>query len=327
MLGTKPSSAKCAGQLMCLSGGLAIAAGLFAWATTPATVYWLAVELTVGVLWLGASTAVRAGRLLVIITATVLCVVSIFVTGAMLVLLSLFAQTGPGAIVMLGDVIRLPLTVLIIVFLWTPGSRRYFRYVREGGPVEPRPRWTLGRQRKESSLPRAAAPVSDEDVRVLRNFLQAGGQAEDPDSGLAAAALAEGAARRFGRRATRRQVADYVAEVLAGPGVPREDVWPRAAEKLLLGASRRRPARGINPQVRRATSGVLLRALAPADHANAGATEEFLAAARSRSDRSLPQAVRHVVRERHSGTRHWPIRCGAPGRACRRVLECLPCAL
>jgi len=27
---------------------------------------------------------------------------------------------------------------------------------------------------------------------------------------------------------------DYVAEVLAGPGVPREDVWPRAAEKLLL---------------------------------------------------------------------------------------------
>jgi hypothetical protein len=115
MLGTKPSSAKCAGQLMCLSGGLAIAAGLFAWATTPATVYWLAVELTVGVLWLGASTAIRAGRLLVIITATVLCVVSIFVTGAMLVLLSLFAQTGPGAIVMLGDVIRLPLTVLIIV--------------------------------------------------------------------------------------------------------------------------------------------------------------------------------------------------------------------
>jgi hypothetical protein len=59
MLGTKPSSAKCAGQLMCLSGGLAIAAGLFAWATTPATVYWLAVELTVGVLWLGASTAIR----------------------------------------------------------------------------------------------------------------------------------------------------------------------------------------------------------------------------------------------------------------------------
>jgi hypothetical protein len=287
MLGTKPESTEFAERLMYLSGGLAVAAGLFAWLTTGATVYWLAVELALGMLWLGATRAIQAGRPLARIAATVLCVISIPVTGIMLILLSLFGGNWPGVIVMFCDVIRLPLPLVIILLLWRPGSRRYFRYVREGGQVEPRPRWTLGRMSYGTSLPRAEGPVTDEDVRLLRDYLQAGGQAEYPDSGLAAAALAEAAARRFGKRATRLQVADYVAEILAIPGVPRQDVWPRAAERLLLAALRGWSARGIDPRVRRATSGVLLRALAPADHANGAATEEFLVAARRRADQRL----------------------------------------
>lgn len=286
MLGTKPESTEFAEQLMYLSGGLAVAAGLFAWLTTGATVYWLAAELALGMLWLGATRAIQAGRLLARIAATALCVISIPVIGIMLILLSL-GGNWPDVIVMFCDLFRLPPLLVIIVLLWTPGSRRYFRYVREGGQVEPRPRWTPGRMSYGTSLPRAGGPVTDEDVRLLRGYLQVGGQVGYPDSGLATAALAEAAARRFGRRATRLQVADYVAEVLASPGVFRQNVWPRAAEKLLLAALRGRPARGIDPRVRRAASGVLLRALAPADHANGAATEEFLVAARRRADQRL----------------------------------------
>lgn len=220
MLGTKPQSTEFAEQLMYLSGGLAVADGLFAWLTTGATVYWLAVELTIGVLWLGATRAIRAGRPLARIAATALCAISIPIIGIMLILLSLLGGNWPGVIVMFCDMIRLPLPLVIIVLLWTPGSRRYFRYVREGGQVEPRPQWTLGRKSPGTSLPLAEGPVTGEDVRILRDYLQAGGQAEYPDNRLAAAALAEAAHRRFGRRATRPQVAGYVAEVLASPGAP-----------------------------------------------------------------------------------------------------------
>jgi hypothetical protein len=284
MLGTKPESTRFAEQLMYLSGGLAIAVGLFSWVATPATPYLLAVELGVGALWLGATRAIRSGRLFAVIAATVLCIVSILVTGSLLGLTMLLVQTNAGVIVMLCDLFRLPLPVGIIVLLWTPGSRRYFRYVREGGQVEPRPRWTLRRKPEGTSPPHAEGPATDEDVRLLRDYLRAGGQAEYPDSGLAAAALAEAAVRRFGRRATRRQVADYVAEVLASPGFPRRDVWPRAAEKLLLAGLHDRTARGVDPRVRHTTSGVLLRALAPDGRANAASAEEFLAAARSRAN-------------------------------------------
>ena len=124
MLGAKPDSAEFAERLMYISGGLAIAAGLFAWLTTPATVYWLAVELTVGLLWLGAARALRGGRLSARIAATALCVITVPLTGVMLILLTLFAATWPGVVVMLCDVIRLPLPVAIIVLLWTSGSRR-----------------------------------------------------------------------------------------------------------------------------------------------------------------------------------------------------------
>jgi hypothetical protein len=121
MLGTKPESTEFAERLMYLSGGLAVAAGLFAWLTTRATVYWLAVELALGMLWLGATRAIQAGRPLARIAATVLCVISIPVTGIMLILLSLFAGNWPGVIVMFCDVIRLPLPLVIIVLLWRPG--------------------------------------------------------------------------------------------------------------------------------------------------------------------------------------------------------------
>jgi hypothetical protein len=285
MLGAKPDSTEFAERLMYVSGGLAIAAGLFAWLTLPVTVYWIAAELTVGGLWLGAARALRTGRPLARIATTVLCVISVPLTGVMLILLTLFAATWSGVVVMLCDVIRLPLPVAIIVLVWTPRSRRYFRYVHEGGQIEPRPRRPLGRKSQETSPPHAEGAVSDEDVRLLRDYLQAGGLAEYPDSELAAAALAEAAVRRFGRRATRPEVADYVAELLARPGVPAQDVWPRAAKELLLAALRGRQARGIDPPVRRATSGVLLRALAPDGHANQTVEEEFLAAASSRADR------------------------------------------
>lgn len=285
MLGARPESTEFAERLMHVSGGLAIAAGLFAWLTIPVTLYWVAVELTVGVLWFAATMALRTGRALARIAAAVLCVISIPLTGIMLILLSLFAATWPGVIVMLCDVIGLPLPVAIIVLLWTPGSRRYFRYVHEGGQVEPRPRRTLRRKSQEASPPHADGAVTAEDVRRLRDYLQADGQAEYPDSELAAAALAEAAVRRFGRRASRPQVADYVAEILARPGIPAQDVWPRAAKELLLAALRGRQARGIDPRVRRATSGVLLRALAPDGHANPAVGEEFVAAASSRADR------------------------------------------
>ena len=137
MPGTKPESTESAKRLMYLSCGLAVAAGLFAWLTTGVTVYWLAVELALGVLWLGAARAIQGGRPPVRIAATVLCVISIPVTGIMLILLSLFAANWPGVIVMFCDVIRLLLPLMIIVLLWTPGSRRYFRYVRGGGRPDP----------------------------------------------------------------------------------------------------------------------------------------------------------------------------------------------
>ena len=133
MLSAKPQCTEFAERLMYVSGGLAIAAGLFAWLTTPATAYWLAAELTVGVLWLGAARTLRRGRPSARIAATVLCVISVPLTGVMLILLTLFAATWPGLIVMLCDVIRLPLPVAIIVLLWIPGSRRCHRYVHEGG--------------------------------------------------------------------------------------------------------------------------------------------------------------------------------------------------
>jgi hypothetical protein len=122
--GANPKSTEFAERLMYISGGLAIAAGLLAWLTTPATVYWLAVELAVGALWVGAARALRSGRSSARIAATVLCVISIPLAGVMLILLTLFAASWPGAIVMLCDVIRLALPVLVIVLLWTPGSRR-----------------------------------------------------------------------------------------------------------------------------------------------------------------------------------------------------------
>lgn len=283
MLATKPESTQSAGQLMYLSGGLAIGAGLLAWLATGATVYWLAVELALGVLWVTAARVIRGGRWPVRVAATALCVISVPVTVVMLVLLSLFAASWPGVIVMFCDVIRLPLPVVILALLWTRGSRRYFRYVRAGGQTEPRPRWTLHR----ASAPRAEGPVTDADVRLLRDYLQQGGEAAYPESALAEAALAEAATRRFGKKATRRQVADCVTEILAKPGSPRQDVWPRSAEKLLLAAMSGRPARGIDPRVRRATSGLLLLALAPAGHDNAAATEEFLTAARRRAGQQL----------------------------------------
>ena len=89
--------------------------------------------------------------------------------------------------------------------------------------------------------------MTDEDVRLLRDYLQEGGQAAYPDSGLAAAALAETATRRFGKRTTRHQVADFVAQIPATRGVSHQDVGPRSTEKLLLAALRGRPARGIHP--------------------------------------------------------------------------------
>lgn len=279
MLGTKPESTESAERLMYLSAGLAAAAGLLAWLTTSANAYWLAIELALSVLWLGAVRVIRSGRPSARIAVTVLCVISIPVTGVMLILLTLFAATWQGAIVMLGDVIRLPLPLLILVLLWTPKSRRYFRYVREGGQTEPRPQWS----RRRASPPPAAGPVTEEDVRLLRDYLRDVGQAGYPDSRLAAAALAEAATRRFGKRATRREVADFVAQLLETPGVSRQDVWPRAAQELLLAAIRGRPVRGIDERVRRATSGVLLRALAPVGHPNEAATEEFLIAARRRA--------------------------------------------
>jgi hypothetical protein len=137
MRGSKPESAEFAERLRYVSGGLAIAAGLFAWLTTPATVYWLAVELAVGALWLGAARALRGSRPWATIAATVLCAISIPLTGVMLVLLTLFAATWPGVIVMVCDVIRLPLPVAIIVLLWTPGSRRYFGWVHESRAPRP----------------------------------------------------------------------------------------------------------------------------------------------------------------------------------------------
>lgn len=286
MAGTKPPQAEFAERLMGLSGGLAIAAGLFAQATLPIKPAWLVVELGLGVLWLASWWGVRGGRSLAIIGATVLCVISIPVTGAMFILLTLFAQSNSGALVMLCDVIRLALALVIILLLWTTGSRRYFRYVRGGGALEPRPRRTLGRPHRDSSLSRAAAPPTDEDVRALSDFLQADGQAEYPESGLAEAALTEAAIRRFGRRPAKPQVARYAAEVVAGQDVPRADVWPDAAKKLLLAAISGRPARGIDPRVRRATSGALLTALAPSDHGDAAMAEEFLVAARDRAGRS-----------------------------------------
>ena len=285
MVGTKPPEAKFAERLMGLAGGLAIAAGLFAQATLPIKVAWLAVDLVSGVLWLASWRGVKDGRPLALIGAMVVGVVSIPVTGVMLILLSLFAQSKAGVLLMLGDVIRLALALVIISLLWTPAARRYFRYVRGGGVLELRPGRTPGRRYRDSSLAPAAAPPADEDVRALRDFLRADGQAEYPDSELAAAALAEAAIRRFGRRPAKPQVTRYAAEVVAAQEVPRADVWPRAAEKLLLAAIRGRPARGIDPRVRRATSGVLLTALAPSDHENPAVTEEFLASARERSDR------------------------------------------
>lgn len=137
-------------------GGLAIAAGLFAWLTIPVTVYWVAVELTVGVLWLGAPRALRTGPPWARIATTVLCVISIPLTGSMLVLLTLFAATWPGVIVMLCDVIRLPLPVAIIALLWTSGSKRYFRYVHEGARSSPgrHGRWDENRRRLRLLMPR-----------------------------------------------------------------------------------------------------------------------------------------------------------------------------
>lgn len=270
------------------SAALAIGAGVFARLTMPVTAYWVAAELTVGVLWLAARTALRAGRPLAAIWATVLGVVSMLLAGVMFILTSFFDSTWAGAVDMLVDVIRLAVTLAIIGLVWTAGSRRWSRYIRAGGEVEPRPRRTPGRWLKPASARQTAGAVTDEDVRALRDYLAAGGQADYPDSDLAAAALAEAAWRRFGRRPTRPQVARYVAEVLDRPGVPAQDVWPRAATELLLAGLRSRPVRGIDPQVRRATSGVLLTALAPDGHANPTGGEEFLAAAVSRADRGYP---------------------------------------
>src|SRR6266404_5759245 len=177
MLGAKPESMEFAEQLMCLSGGLAVANGLFAWLTTRATVNWLAVELGVGVLWLGMTIAIRTGRPLARIAATVLSVISMPVIGIMILVASLFGGNWPDVIVMFVDVIRLPLALAIVALLWTPGSRRYLRYVGAGGQVEPRPLWTLGRRSHGTSLPKAEGPVSDEEVGLLRDYLQAGGQA------------------------------------------------------------------------------------------------------------------------------------------------------
>src|ERR1700727_1953508 len=115
--------------------------------------------------------------------------------------------------------------------------------------------------------------------------VRARGRGPRASAGPAAAALAEAAIRRFGRRPAKPQVTRYAAEVVAAQEVPRAEVWPCAAEKLLLAAIRGRAARGIDPRVRRATSGVLLTALAPSDHENPAVTEEFLASARERSDR------------------------------------------
>ncbi len=115
---------------MHVSGGLAIAAGLFAWLTIPVTLYWVAVELTVGVLWFAATMALRTGRPSARIAAAVLCVISIPLTGIMLILLSLFAATWPGHVLGRG---KMPLNLCITsatgptavtVMLPLPTSRR-----------------------------------------------------------------------------------------------------------------------------------------------------------------------------------------------------------
>ena len=131
MVAAKPWSLELAEQLMWLSGGLAVANGLFAWLTAGATVYLLLVELGIGALWLGMTVAIRTGRLVASIGATALALVSVPVIGILALLASLLAGNVPGLIVMFVDVIRLPIALVIAVLLWTPGSCRHLRNVRE----------------------------------------------------------------------------------------------------------------------------------------------------------------------------------------------------
>lgn len=131
MVAAKPGSLECAEQLMWLSGGLAVANGLFAWLTAGATVNLLLVELGIGALWLWMTVAVRTGRLVARIGATALALVSVPVIGIMALLASLLAGNDPGVVVMFVDVIRLPIALVIAVLLWTSRSRRDLRHVRE----------------------------------------------------------------------------------------------------------------------------------------------------------------------------------------------------
>ena len=81
MAAAEPESLEFAEQLMGLSGGRAVANGLFAWLTTGATVNLLPVELGIGAPWLGMTVAIRTGRLAASTGATALALISVPVIG------------------------------------------------------------------------------------------------------------------------------------------------------------------------------------------------------------------------------------------------------
>jgi hypothetical protein len=282
-----------AALLMYISAGLEViggvlgAVGVLGVRDAPEPARWLVATLIGAGLWLWMAWATRSGRPWARTVGTVLFGVNtVMAPFAVLVDLGFLSAGSMQALLALAA-FRWLLALAVVVLLWTPESGRYYRYADPGGfsghsGAEP---WTV--MRRSCGTPEIPASVPDRDVAELRAFLRAAGPAQWPDNELAAAAFTEAVAMRFGRRATRADVAAYVAEVLRRPVAPGAPISPWAAVELILATLGSRPAAGIDPFVARVARGVLLRAIVSDARASDDEVGALLVAARKRADYAL----------------------------------------
>lgn len=280
-----PTAILVAELLMYIAGAMEVAGGAASLVTGAAAVL-LPVAVVAAGLWLWMARANRAGHRWARTLSSILFVIGTIVTvPTVFGQLAFFYVGGIWILIGLG-ILRWVIGAVVVMLLWSRGSGRYYRFAGEmTGRYGVRPP-----DRVASSLPEIPAVVTDEEAGVLRACLRGDDATGQLSGELVAAAFAEAMARRFGRRATKREVAGYVADVLHRRTWAGETAGPREAEKLILAVLRNRATVTMDRDVRRTTCGIFLSAVVSDECLGDDEIDALLTAARKRADYSLYRA-------------------------------------
>lgn len=254
---------------------------------------WLAISVVTAFLWGWAARAHHEGIWAARAAGSALLLL-ISATTAIMVLIDINSyDSGATEFIVILGVARWIVATAAVVFLWSPRVGRYYQFTDGGrGGTQSSPAWLPGKSMSNSHLP---APITGDDVDVLRNVICGNDPSGLMNDSLLEAAFYEAVASNFSRRAELRDISAHVTEMLCGQPVYADKFGREQAESIILSVLRKWPIPELSLEAKRAIYIVFLRVVASRDVFGDDEIDALLSAARNRAD-YWPRSLAHPSR-------------------------------